>query len=210
MQTPQNQKEPLWDTAPSSTETFQLEKRRWAILITFSFFTFTNAANWLTYASIVDESQEYYSTTKDNIIWFGNTYFITYIVLSYFGSWMAYKYFKYSMLVGTFCGALGCWIRYFAQKNYALAMVGQELNALAQIWVLEMPIGYFFLFSRLTGNIIIFSVIGEIWFPKKEKFLALSIGIFSNFLGNGLSYIFSAAVIGDNYVKSLKSIFFYM
>lgn len=110
-------------------------------------FRFTNAANWLTYASIVDESMVYYQTTNDGVVWFGNTYFITYIVLSYFGSWMTYKYFKYSMLSGTFCGALGCWIRYASKKNYAGAMVGEELNALAQIWVLETPIGSFLLES---------------------------------------------------------------
>jgi hypothetical protein len=47
------------------------------------------------------------------------------------------------MLLGTLCGALGCWIRYIAKKNYAIAMIGQEFNALAQIWVLPTPMGFY-------------------------------------------------------------------
>lgn len=91
----------------------------------------------------MDESKVFYDTTTSQIIWFGNTYFITYIVLSYFGSWMVYRFFKWSMIFGTFLGAIGCWLRFVAHKNYALAMFGQELNALAQIWVLETPMGLY-------------------------------------------------------------------
>ena len=35
----------------------------------------------------------------------------------------------------------------------------------------------------------------EAWFPKKEKFFSLSIGIYSNPIGAGLSYIFSAWIV---------------
>ena len=90
----------------------------------------------------MDASKEYYEKETSDIIWFGNTYFITYIILSYFGSWMVYRYFKLSMIVGTLTGALGCWIRFLGKKNYGLAMFGAEFNALSQIWVLETPMGY--------------------------------------------------------------------
>lgn len=103
--------------------------------------SFTNAGNWLTYSSIVQEAAIYYGRSSSEIIWFGNTYFIIYVILSFFGSWTIYRFFKWSLIISTMNGALGCWIRYLAFENYFLAMFGQILNALAQICVLETPIG---------------------------------------------------------------------
>jgi uncharacterized membrane protein len=45
------------------------------------------------------------------------------------------------MFLGTFLNALGCWIRFFAKRNYAIAMFGQCMIALSAIWALETPIG---------------------------------------------------------------------
>lgn len=105
------------------------------------FISFTNAGNWLTYASIINESKIYYNKTTSDIIWLGNVYYITFIIFSYFGSWTVYRFFKWSMISGITIGAIGSWIRFFALKNYTFAIIGQELNAFAQIWVLETPIG---------------------------------------------------------------------
>ena len=64
------------------------------------------------------------------------------------------------MIIGTFVAALGCWLRYIAEKNYALALFGEELNALAQIWVLETPMGFlnfkFLLKNEKKQNFMVF------------------------------------------------------
>jgi hypothetical protein len=54
---------------------------------------------------------------------------------------MVYKYFKWSMILSSFLNAIGSWIRYAAGKNFLIAIFGQELNAISQIWVLETPVG---------------------------------------------------------------------
>lgn len=54
---------------------------------------------------------------------------------------MIYRYFKWSMITSTFLNAIGSWIRYIAGRNFCLAMIGQEIDALSQIWVLQTPIG---------------------------------------------------------------------
>ena len=49
------------------------------------------------------------------------------------------------------------------------------------------------------------------WFAKKEKFFSLSVGIYSNPLGAGLSYIFSAWIVRteDSSDKVLELLFIY-
>ncbi len=51
------------------------------------------------------------------------------------------NYFKWSMITGTFLNSIGSWIRVLAGKNFWVAMIGQEINALSQIWVLQTPVG---------------------------------------------------------------------
>ena len=63
---------------------------------------------------------------------------------------MVFKAFRFSMLIGTFLNALGCWIRYFADRNYSLAMFGQCMIAFSAIWALETPIGLFSLFLKIS------------------------------------------------------------
>ncbi len=53
------------------------------LIFIFNVISFSNALNWLTYAGIVKKSAIYYERKKEDIVWFSNTYFITFIFLSY-------------------------------------------------------------------------------------------------------------------------------
>lgn len=55
---------------------------------------------------------------------------------------------------------------------------------------------------------IFFLVLAERWFHSKERILATSIGVYSNYAGIGLGYLFSPLIVGNDGVFEKKINYF--
>lgn len=96
---------------------------------------------------------------------------------------------------------LGGWLRILSGKNITYAILSQFLIAIAQIFILETPACTMI---NIFKNVHFFLVLAERWFHSKERILATSIGVYSNYAGIGLGYLFSPLIVGSDGVFEKK------
>lgn len=167
---------------------FKVEARRWIIIWVFGLFSATNAMAWLLYAPIMKQAAIYYDVSSTDIIQFSNVYMIAYLCFSFISSWLLYRYFRFSMWTAMILQTCGGWIRYAAGPNYALALFGQILCAIAQNFDLPSPV-----------------CIAETWFPASQKNIAVVIGTFMNYLGYGFGFIFPTLFVSGDVLEDITT-----
>ena len=48
--------------------------------------------------------------------------------------------FALTIIIGSFCNAIGLWIRYFAKDDFNIALTGQFIMGMSFCMILEAPI----------------------------------------------------------------------
>ncbi|KAL4489385.1 hypothetical protein ABPG72_002681 [Tetrahymena utriculariae] len=171
--------------------TQNLEIRRWFILAVFSLFSFSNASGFVTYSPIIQQSQDFYNTSQQNILWLANCYYLTYTFLAiptlYFFRWRL----DFSLIIGAFLNALGGWLRYIGNDQYTFAIMGQIVLSIAQLFILPAPV-----------------FIAERWFGMSERVTATGIMYFGNVLGVSFGFLTSVYYVTDS--SKLNTYLFYM
>ena len=114
------------------------------------------------------------------------------------GTYFVGKSLSYSLKIGSFINALGGWVKHIAFNNYILALLGQGLITLSSNLFMAASNSYKFYVFFIIENIIL--DVANIWFHDNERFMVITIGIFSNPLGAGIGYLVSPLIIQDNSV----------
>lgn len=134
----------------------------WVALVLFSVFSFTNAFQWVTFASIESSARSLFHLTTFELNLLSMIFMIVFILgavltCTVFERWGV----RVGILVGTALNALGSILKMYPSVThpcFAWLMVAQTWNALAQLFVLSTPpilaAQYFEADSRVFANAI--------------------------------------------------------
>jgi len=169
-----------------------LEKRRWFVLLTVCLVYTTSAIGYLTFNATSDLSMQYFQRTEESdILYFTDVNMYANLLLGFFGCWVAYKYFKLSVISTAFFTSLAAWIRYFVGPNYLITLLCQTLIGIASITISSFA-----------------NIVPDRWFPTQERFTVNTLTIFSNSVGWALGVLIPCIIVGNDVKKMQDNILF--
>ncbi|ESO83026.1 hypothetical protein LOTGIDRAFT_133974, partial [Lottia gigantea] len=138
----------------------QVYKRRWYVLVMFSFFAASQNLIWNTWGPIADSAKEAFGWSNADIGLLTNWGPISYLISGVFFSWMIdVKGLRVACVVSCFLGMAGAGLRCF-YYICRLIHIGQFLNGLGG------PVA-------MAGS----PVISATWFPPEQRTTSTSIGV---------------------------------
>ncbi|CAD8053475.1 unnamed protein product [Paramecium sonneborni] len=116
-----------------------------------------------------------FSVTDQDIVWFSNCYYITYVAFCLLSIRPLEKRLDLSLFLAAFLSALGSWFIYIAEQTYSFALLGFILIGMGQIFILAAP-----------------AYISERWFPMHERNISTSLGSFFSLVGLNFSIVYAS------------------
>ncbi|CAF0917128.1 unnamed protein product [Didymodactylos carnosus] len=165
---------------------FVTYKRRWFYLFIICLAQISNAMIWINFSPIADIATQYYSVNYDAINWLSLIYMAVTIPFTLPSTWIIDKIgIKSGMIIGSWLNALGSFIRVIStwsflsiHSRFPIVLLGQFLCAVAQTYILFIPTKFSF-----------------VWFSEKQRSLANSIAIGSNYFGILMGSILSPLIV---------------
>ena len=149
------------------SETIQVYKSRWTVLLLFMFVNITLQILWITFASITIEAATFYGVAELDILILSLVFMIAYIPVTFLASWIIDKYdFRIGAGIGAVLAGIFGFLRFFAGNDYTLVLIFQIGIAIGQPFVLNS-------ITRLSAN----------WFPESERTSATGLSMISQFIG---------------------------
>ena len=147
----------------------KLYLKRWLVLFIFSFISLLNSFNWIEYSIIQDVTIKFYNIILPNgeaakidaVNWLSMVYMICYIPLIFPAMFLLdRKGLKLTCVLGALLTSVGALIKCAAVRSdlFAVAMLGQTICAIAQVFTLNVP-------ARLSA----------LWFGSEEIATATSV-----------------------------------
>ncbi|CAB4495709.1 uncharacterized protein OCT59_005674 [Rhizophagus irregularis] len=161
-------------------------KRKWIVLASFSFLSFSNAVLWITFGPCLYIFMAHYNQiTPSYINALATVYMVVYPilllpVLKIFDKWGL----RQGVLIGAFLNALGTFLRFlgsFEASGFWLLFLGQTLTAIAGVFILGVP-------PKLANT----------WFNFGEQNLATGIGVTANNAGIAAGFLLSPWFIKED------------
>lgn len=170
------------------------DPHRWAALIIFTLFSFTNAFQWVTFASIESSARVYFFLNTFQLNLLSMIFMIIYIVFVFFTCttfelWGVRK----GLLIGTGLNALGSILKLepgLSYPSFTSMMIPQTINAVAQLFVLSTP-----------------PLLAAQYFREDARVFANAIASTGNLLGSAAGLLVPALIVRDA-VKSQFQILF--
>ena len=88
-------------------------------------------------------------------------------------------------------------MRYFAKNNFPIALVGQGITSLGQIFTLQSAVCNIFLLYFIVLRIKFCLVIADRWFHSSERFFIVNAINYTVVLGNSVGFIFTTFFVTD-------------
>lgn len=170
----------------------KLYRRRWLMLILFSFYSFSNAYQWIHLNIIAGNVIRFWNESipgdefqqQLSIDWLSMVYMLAYIPLIFPANWVLDKKgLRFVCLIGAFLNCIGAWLKCasVSPDRFPLLMTAQTICAIAQLFVLGIP-------AKLAA----------VWFGPNECSTATSIGVF----GNQVSTVYVPLAVLANLVSN--------
>lgn len=167
---------------------YQLETRRWFILIAYSLYSASTAMAWLTYDSTSTLSMKYFNIDETQLLGSSDAGLYMSFFLSYIGCFLVNKSFKKTLLISFAMVAIGGWIRYFGGNNYTLVLVGQFTYSLFSVMVFGFA-----------------TIIPDRWFASQERFFATTFALYANYTGWAVGLILPCLITDGDDTKIPES-----
>ena len=102
---------------------------------------------WITYAPLLSQASEYYNNSSDWVLQTVNFFIYGYMLPLIFvnmishlihkkklfkGSWVSYRWLRYTLIICLITNALSAWVRYWAGKTFYIILIAQIVGGLAQ------------------------------------------------------------------------------
>lgn len=161
----------------------KLYRRRWFILFLFSFYSATNAFQWIHYSIIANIIQRFYGVSTMAVDWLSMVFMLAYIPLILPVTWLLdRKGLRLIAILGSSLNALGALVKIASADPslFAVTMLGQTICSIAQVFILGMP-----------------SKVAATWFGPKEVSTACSIAVFGNQLGIAIGFLLPPVIVPD-------------
>ncbi|OMJ79026.1 hypothetical protein SteCoe_21057 [Stentor coeruleus] len=144
------------------------------MLLLYCYLQWLGGSIWVTYASITDKAISYYSTNANIVNLFTLSFLILQFPMAPLSSIVFRKSYYWTMMISFIISAIGAWIRYIAEKNIFLALLGHVLiGAINSL--------------TLSGC----AVLAKLWFDEKDRSIPIAIGSTSNLLGCAYGLVIS-------------------
>lgn len=159
-------------SCPEDLSVIKVSRRRWVVVLLFSFYSMCNAFQWIQYGSINNIFMKFYGVSAFAIDWLSMCYMLTYIPLLLPVAWLLEKFgLRTIALTGSALNCLGAWVKLGSVKPhlFPVTVLGQVICSVAQVFILGMP-----------------SRIASVWFGADEVSTACSIAVFGNQVGRGV------------------------
>ena len=160
---------------------------RWHILLIFGFVSMMNAIVWISFASILPDTRNFYGVSTLEVDFLSMIYMVLYLPGSLLASYMINKWgLSRSVIVASAMTALGGWIKYagcfLGSKSlaYVAVVVGQFLGGMAQPIFTSSP-------AKLAAE----------WFSTGERDIATVISSLFNPIGNAIGQAIPPLLIGQ-------------
>jgi len=150
----------------------------------FSTYSGLNAFQWIQFPIISNIITKFYSVTPEAVDWMSLIYMIIYIPFIFPVTWMLDRFgLRVIAIIGSVLGAVGAVIKIISCKQdlFYLAVIGQIVSALGNVFILGMP-----------------SKIAATWFGQTEVSTACSIGVFGNQIGIALGFFVPPLLVPDS------------
>lgn len=123
--------------------------KRWLILLSYSTLVFLNGYAFCMISTIPQKAEDYYKRSEFWINFLLQIFFIIYLPVAPFASWLISRSLHHSILISFLFTLSGAWVKFAAGDNYWGAFFGQLLIATVSSVILSSV-----------------STVAETWFPK--------------------------------------------
>ena len=170
------------------SETTQVYKFRWIVLLLFMFANITMQILWISFAPVNSLAQVFYGVDKVSIDLLALSFMIVYIPITFLSAWIIDKYgFKIGAGIGAIIAGIFGFLRFLAFDSYLLVLIFQIGIGVGQPFILNA-------ITKLSAN----------WFPDDERTTATGLALISQFLGIALGmFITPILVLGSNLLPML-------
>ncbi|XP_026480695.1 feline leukemia virus subgroup C receptor-related protein 2-like [Ctenocephalides felis] len=155
---------------------------RWWVLTCFVALSAVSSAHYIQYSAISNIITRYYGVSELHVDWTAMVFALAYIILAFpVSKFIDAKNLRASAVTAAICSSLGAWIKTLAATDHSLfhvALVGQSILALSQVFIHSMP-------SKLAA----------VWFPPQEESTACCIGVFGHQLGIAIGFLLTPIIV---------------
>lgn len=170
------------------------DPNRWIVLIIFSFFSFSNAMQWVTYAPIATSVTTYFSLDTYQLNMLSMIYEIIFIIgalltCTVFESWGVRK----GVLIGSFLNALGAVLKFapgLYLPSYVSVIIPQTFNSASQLFILSTP-----------------PLLASQYFPPHRRTFATAVSSTANGLGNAVALFVPPLIVKEPSRHQLEILF---
>lgn len=159
-----------------------LDPNRWFALISFSIFSFSNAAEWVTFSSIELSTREYFSLTTMQLNLLSMIFMIVFIFFFFLSCSVFEKWgIKKAVLVGNGLNALGSILKFalgLTFPSFTTLMIPQTILAIAQLFVSSTP-----------------PILATQYFPKERRVFVTAVSFSANLLGSAVGLLVPALIV---------------
>ncbi|XP_066940693.1 solute carrier family 49 member A3-like isoform X3 [Macrobrachium rosenbergii] len=173
----------------ASTKTFQVYRRRWAVLLTVTLLNISNAAIWICISPVATRVAEYYEKDLTEINWFSLVFLFISIPFCFVSTFSVNSLgLKPAIHIGAGLNCLGAVVRalgtsgIFSDLNtqFAISLTGQVIAAMAQSFLLFIP-----------------TKVSQLWFPDNARAVSTTILSLSNPLGIVVAMVVSPLTVNE-------------
>ncbi|XP_061898037.1 heme transporter FLVCR2 isoform X3 [Entelurus aequoreus] len=182
-----------------SAATTRVFFKRWMIVFLFSFYSLSNAYQWIQYGIISNIIMKFYQVDSFAVDWLSMVYMLAYIPCIFPVTWLLdQKGLRVTALLANALNCAGTWIKVVSAEPglFWVTMLGQLASSLAQVFILGMP-------SRLAS----------VWFGADEVSTACSVGVFGNQMGIAIGFLIPPILVPnvddmDELARHIKVMFY--
>ena len=156
--------------------------RRWLVLLSFSYFSFSNAVMIMDFATDYALSEALLGASQSDVALLYSLFLLSVMPAMFFAAYGVVHHNDATMAIGQSLNVLGAWLRYAAVINgsFPLAVVSTVC-------------------AGASASVIVcsYAVIGQRWFRPSQRGLATTIAVQSNYAGWAMGSLIGLAVHAD-------------
>ena len=104
-----------------------LKYQKWIMLFLYSFLQFIGGSIWVTFASIIERAESYYSVSSDIINLFSLSFLIMQFPMAPLSSYLYRRSYYWTTMIAYLVTVIGVWVRVIAERNVVVCLLGQTM-----------------------------------------------------------------------------------
>lgn len=166
---------------------------RWVVLFFFCMFNLSNNLQWITFATVVDQTKAFFDCSAFQVNSLAWIYSLLYVFLAFPCSGLYDKFgLRRGMMIGAALNGIGASLKLvavYAYPNFGMLMFAQLFNAVAQCFTLGLP-----------------PMVAAAWFGTNERSLATSLAAVSNILGAAIGFPLPPSIVWESDLSNKSSL----